>query len=153
MERMHTGTVQTSYINPLSYWVIDSPILYYKPKAFSLNIFSTHWSYEVIFSCISKVLVTRSCPALCDPMNCKILMICLLFISQASSSKKIPFCSFVSLMWHSLFHNILFIMFIIYAAHHIKIANLLIYFLLSTLNSLLKVFFFLSLPVQHLVEP
>ena len=53
MERMHTGIAQTSYTNPLSYWVLNSPILYYKPKAFSLNIFSTYWSYEVIFSRIS----------------------------------------------------------------------------------------------------
>ena len=53
-------------------WVINSPILYYKPKALSLNIFSTHSSYEVIFSCISKVLVIQSCPTLCDPMNCNL---------------------------------------------------------------------------------
>ena len=72
MERMHTGIAQTSYTNPLSYWVLNSPILYYKSKAFYLNIFSTHWSYEVIFSRISKVIVAQSCPTLCDPMNCNL---------------------------------------------------------------------------------
>ena len=67
----------------------------------------------------------------------KALMICLLSYVSASSIKKILFYSSVSLLCHILSLSRHTIYHIYYAAHCIKIANLLIYFLLLTLNTLL----------------